>query len=120
VVHLGLALYLYCGFVQAPCLFPILLLAFIARCYPEGFARRLLALWKGRRGVERDLRHKANVNTRLTDRELFQQAPLQDPWIDAGLLDVWKYLWKCKYVKIPDSWLETMKEFDMEVTRVVP
>lgn len=116
----GVGLIFILQICSSPCLFPIFLLASPARCYPEGFARRLLALWEGRRGVQRDLRHKATLNTRLTDRELFQQAPLQDPWIDAGLLDVWKYLWECKYVKIPDSWLETMKEFDAEVTRIVP
>lgn len=94
--------------------------ACLARCYPEGFARRLKALWEGRRGIPGHLRHRGHVNPALSDREVFERAPLGDPWVDAGMQHVWKYLWKCKHVDIPDSWIQAMRDFDKELTRVVP
>lgn len=79
-----------------------------------------MALFEGRRGLPGHLRHRATVDPRLTDRQLFDRAPLGDPWIDAGMHHVWKYLYNCKHVEIPDSWEQTLRDFDSELTRVVP
>lgn len=54
-----------------------------------------------------------------TDRELFEQEPLGDPWVDAGMQHVWAYLWNCKHLKIPDSWLGTMRKFNQELMNAV-
>ena len=93
----------------------------LARCYPDGFVRRLMTLWEGRSQLPVcHLRHRPNVDMRSTDRELFAKTPLGDPWLESGIHHVFKYLWNCKHVKIPDTWLHTMKEFNEELTQVVP
>ena len=93
----------------------------LARCYPEGFVRRLMALWEGRREIPmQHLRHRPSVDPLKSDRELFASLPLGDPWVESGIHHVFKYLWNCKYVSIPDSWLDTMKQFNAELTQVVP
>ena len=91
----------------------------VCRCYPEGFAKRLLECFQGRRGISGHMRHKHPVNTSLTDRELFERMALTDPWIDASMCEVWKYLYNGKHVAIPDSWATTMDEFDKQLTLLV-
>ena len=43
---------------------------------------------------------------------------LSDPWIDASMCEVWKYLYNSHHVKIPDSWVPTMAEFDKQLTGI--
>lgn len=40
------------------------------------------------------MRHRGEVDTSLTDKELFEQVPLGDPWIDGCLYEVWNYLYQ--------------------------
>ena len=88
------------------------------RCYPEGFAQRLLECFEGRRGLQGHLTHKQFVDPKLTDRQLFDKMDLSDPWIDASMCEVWKYLYNNHHVKIPDSWVTTMAEFDKQLTAI--
>lgn len=88
----------------------------LLRCYPEGFARKLLECFAGRRGLPGHMRHKHPVDVSLTDRQLFERMSLTDPWIDASMCEVWKYLYHNKHVVIPESWTSTMADFDKELT----
>lgn len=90
-----------------------------ARCYPEGFARRLLECFEGRRGLPGHMRYKFPVNGAHTDRELFHKLPLGDAWIDACMCEVWKYLYHNRHLAIPESWTSTMASFDKELTEFV-
>ena len=95
-------------------------MGFLPRCYPEGFALRLLELYEGRSSLPLHLRHRVPIDHTLTDRQLFDRLELGDPWIDAGMHHVFKYLYKCPHVVIPDSWVPTMRRFDAELTNIVP
>jgi len=66
------------------------------------------------------MRHKNPVPMSLSDKEIFDQMELVDPWIDAGMCECWKYLYTNKYLKIPDSWSSTMAKFDKDLTNLVP
>lgn len=90
------------------------------RCYPEGFAKRLMELYETRPSFPLHLRHREHVDTTLTDRQLFSRMDLGDPWVDAGMQHVWKYLYNCPHVQIPDSWIAVMRKFDAELTNLVP
>lgn len=90
------------------------------RAYPEGFGRRLLECFEGRRGLPGHMRHKNPVPMSLSDKEIFDQMELLDPWVDAGMCECWKYLYTNKYLKIPDSWSSTMAKFDKDLTNLVP
>ena len=91
----------------------------LPRCYPEGFARRLKEAFENRTGFPRHMRFKYKVDRKLTDRELFQQMPLGDVWVDAKMHLVWKYIYSSKYVTIPSSWENAMRQFDSELTAAV-
>ena len=90
------------------------------RCYPEGFALRLLELYEGRRSFPLHLRHREAVDPTLTDRQIFARMKIGDPWIDANMHHVFKYLYNCPKVRIPDSWIPEMQRFDDELTRLAP
>ena len=90
------------------------------RCYPEGFAKRLMALYENRPSFPLHLRHREHVDTTMTDRQLFSRMDLGDPWVDAGMQHVWKYLYQSPHVQIPDSWIAVMRKFDAELTNLVP
>ena len=90
------------------------------RCYPEGFAQRLLTIYEGRKSFPEHLRSKAHVDLTLSDRALFEQMQVGDLWLDGRLPAVWAYLYGSKHVTIPPSWENAMKEFDLAVTQQVP
>ena len=90
------------------------------RAYPEGFALRLLELYEGRDSLPYHLRHRATVDPTLTDRQLFSRMELGDPWLDAQLYQVFRYLYDCDSVEIPASWSTTMKRFNDELTQLAP
>ncbi len=90
------------------------------RAYPEGFGKRLLECFEGRRGLPGHMRHKYPVSMSLSDKELFDQMEILDPWVDASMCECWKYLYNNKYLKIPDSWSSTMAKFDKDLTNLVP
>ena len=66
------------------------------------------------------MRHKETVDLTLTDRQLFARMKIGDPWIDANMHHVFKYLYHCPKVRIPDSWLPEMRRFDAELTSLAP
>lgn len=59
-------------------------------------------------------RRKPLLGEYLTDREIFMSLPLGDTWDDAELYTVWSYLWTSSSLKIPESWAQTMQNFDDE------
>lgn len=60
-------------------------------------------------------RTKCDANTNLSDRELFQKLPMNDPWTDADILSTFEYLWCHSKTQVPDTWLGTMTEFRKEL-----
>jgi len=46
--------------------------------------------------------------------------PLGDVWMDSGIHMIWDYIYKNRHLEIPDSWVDCIREFDMELkTKVV-
>ena len=43
-----------------------------------------------------------------------------DPWLDARLYDVFKYLYHGKHVEIPNSWITVMARFEAELRQLEP
>ena len=60
-------------------------------------------------------RRKPTTNQSLSDRELFQQLPLGDPWPDADLYTVFHYLWTSSALVVPESWKSCMAAFEVEL-----
>ena len=89
------------------------------RCYPEGFGLQLLKVYEGRGPTEAPLRFKTKIDACKSDRQIFQEMPLGDPWIDSKLHLAWAYLYRCKYLRIPDSWAAAIKEFDQDLSSTV-
>ena len=48
----------------------------------------------------------------LSDRELFERLPFGDPWHDAQMVEVWRFLYTHAATTIPDSWQDTMSAFN--------
>jgi len=65
------------------------------------------------------MRQKVLINTTATDRELFQNLPLGDVWSDGEIIQVWAYLYRNSRLKIPDSWQETLSNFNRELMDIV-
>ena len=65
------------------------------------------------------MRQKVLINTTATDRELFQNLPLGDVWSDGEVIQVWAYLYRNSRLKIPDSWQETLSNFNRELMDIV-
>ena len=95
-------------------------LLLFARCYPEGFAKNLPTLFQGRRSFPMHLRHKQKVDLGQTDRQLFEAMSVGDLWVDAGMVDVWTYIYKSKHVNVPESWRLTIDRFNCDVVATVP
>ena len=64
-------------------------------------------------------RRKPDVAAGLTDRELFTRMPLGDTWDDADLLTCFTYLWKSNSTAVPESWQQTMAQFELEFRTAV-
>ena len=59
------------------------------------------------------------LDSQLSDRELFQQMDLGDPWCDADLYSAFHYLWTSSSTKVPDSWQDCMQPFAREFEQAV-
>lgn len=59
----------------------------------------------------RDLRRKFQLNPQQTDRELYHDYPAGDLWPDANLGSVLVYVYKCKFLNIPESWRGDIEAF---------
>ena len=62
-----------------------------------------------------NLRQKVAIDSQKTDREIFDELPTGDCWIDADLPGLFLYLYHEAELKIPDSWSETMASFRQEM-----
>ena len=58
---------------------------------------------------------KKTVDTSKSDRELFEELPLDDVWEDAKLVDVYFYLRASKKTRIPDTWVRVFEELDTQL-----
>lgn len=65
------------------------------------------------------LRQKVIIDPRLSDKMIFAQMELGDTWIDSGIHMIWKYIYSNKHLRIPDSWVDCIRDFDNELTKTV-
>ena len=68
--------------------------------------------------VQPRLRQKQHVDVNLSDRELFQRLALGDVWMDAGLIDVYKYLRASRKTVIPDTWASAFQDLDTQIEKL--
>ena len=66
-------------------------------------------------GPQPRLRQKRSVDTKMTDKELFQNMPLGDLWSDAQLVSIYKYLRQSKKTTIPDTWVDVFENLDAQL-----
>ena len=91
----------------------------LPRAYPVGFGHeltRVMSTWK----PQPKLRQKREIDCSLTDLELFNQMSLDDLWIDAELVDVYRYLRRYKPHTVPPSWETTMEKLDAQLESLCP
>lgn len=55
----------------------------------------------------------------MSDRAIFDRMDLGDIWLDSGIHRIWKYIYNNKYLCIPDSWLDSIRDFDQKLTSAV-
>ncbi len=63
------------------------------------------------------LRQKADIIA-SSEYDIFTNLPLGDTWPDAGLKDVYLYLWKYKEMNVPKEWASTLIRFTKELREV--
>ena len=85
------------------------------RSYPRGFGLQLLHSYEARTDEKGPLRFKATVNPRKSDRMIFQEMPLGDCWIEPKIHLAWAYLYRSKHLKVPDSWHDSIHQFNKEL-----
>ena len=72
------------------------------RMYTPDFARNLMKAynaWCAKPAAERgDVRVRRSVDTKRTDRELFEAMPLGDPWLESSIHEVYFYLRESKHL----------------------
>ena len=84
------------------------------RIYPLGFGhglRDVMSSWR----CEPRLRQKKTIDTKKSDRELFEELSLDDVWEDAKLVDIYFYLRASKKTQIPDSWVQVFEALDAQL-----
>ncbi|CAE7328646.1 unnamed protein product [Symbiodinium sp. CCMP2592] len=90
--------------------------------YSKAFGKKILELWRQECTAEQPrlcMRQKVHIDSRMTDKELFQSLPLGDTWPDAEMVQVWAYLYKNKKLIVPSSWQSTMDSFNSELLESV-
>ena len=60
-------------------------------------------------------RMKVATPKTLSDREIFEGLELGDCWHDAGMLEIWDYLYNHTKTCVPDSWQDCMARFDIDL-----
>lgn len=105
----------------------------IFRTYPPAFGRRLVKIWcdadveplRCLRLVVDKMQHISHLRALqviandLSDRQLFEQLPLDDTWDDADLYTVFKYMWDSRSTHIPETWQPTMQQFELQFREAV-
>ena len=73
-----------------------------------GFGRQLHEAYESRDGFPKQMRQKAFVDPKFTDKDIFEQLPLGDTWLDAKMHLVWKCIYESRHADIPASWQNVM------------
>ena len=90
------------------------------RSYPAGFCECLCDAYERRGAPPADMRHKHTVDfQKKTDKDLWQELPMGDVWLDGQLPAVWFYLMGNRHLCIPDSWAGAIAEFDSQLFALV-
>lgn len=89
------------------------------RSYPSGFGKQLLKCYEERASIECPLRFKRTVDNTKSDRQIFEEMPLGDCWVDSRIHLAWAYIYSSKYLNVPDAWHNTIKQFNAELTAKV-
>ena len=55
----------------------------------------------------------------LSDKEIFDALPLNDPWEDARMLQVFDYLMSHPRTTVPASWENSMMQFHQQLRDLV-
>lgn len=76
-------------------------------------------LYEGRVTAQPSLRKRIQHDPKESDRALFAKMDLGDVWMDSKIHMAWFYIYRNKYLRIPDSWLDAITEFDLELTQRV-
>ena len=83
-------------------------------------ARRLEEAYKeSKHEILPDLRRKFALDLDLTDKELFEGYPLKDLFMDGKLHECFFYMYQHSSLQIPDSWVDTMANFNRDLQLAV-
>ena len=90
------------------------------RVYPANFGRRLLKLFDDVKDDPRqDLRQKRPLDPSKTDLQIFRGLSDDDLWVDAGLPEVFLYLYGAYKNQVPDGWELAMMEMEAKMQGMV-
>lgn len=90
------------------------------RIYPVGMARRLEEAYRNSTGdICADLRMKFAMDLKLSDKELFERYPLNDLFLDGKLHECFFYMYQHCSLNVPDSWVDTMANFNRDLQMAV-
>lgn len=65
-------------------------------------------------------RTKGKLPKSASDRELFDQLIMKNPWYDASMIEVFIFLYEDPRTQIPNTWVESMASFRKELLETVP
>ena len=94
-----------------------------SRSYTKAFGRAILQLWQEECADSQPrlcLRQKIHISAGKTDKDLFTALPVGDTWVDAGMVEVWIYLFQNKKLPIPAGWQDVMQDFNKELQDSAP
>lgn len=92
----------------------------LLRIYPVGMARRLEeAYTESKHEILPDLRMKFALDLNFSDKELFERYPLKDLFMDGKLHECFFYMYRHCSLQIPDSWVDTMANFNRDLQLAV-
>ena len=94
-----------------------------SRSYTKAFGRAILQLWQEECADSQPrlcLRQKIHISAGKTDKDLFTALPVGDTWVDAGMVEVWIYLFQNKKLLIPAGWQDVMQDFNKELQDSAP
>ena len=66
------------------------------------------------------LRQKKQIDSKMTDLEIFLDLDVGDIWSDAGLVDVYRYARKLKPETVPKCWQSAMEQLDSQLEQLCP
>ena len=65
------------------------------------------------------MRHKHQLDFgSKSDKEIWQEMPVGDLWLDSEVHKVWFYLISNRTLVIPDSWLDAVLEFNRQLSHL--